>query len=279
LIYLIAMALASDPVVVDVELDEISGMETRSTGGFWVVEDSGNSSAVYAVGPNGEAVGAAHIVGQANRDWEDLSSYRDASGRRMLLIADTGDNDSEYAETFLVAVPEDRAEQGVRGGAVLAEHVWQLRLSCGAVDIEAVAVHPTHREVYLLTKRESPPVLWAFSLDDGTEARRIGEVAIPPATGAQRAADLVFGHTAHSPTAMDFTADGSALAVQTYTDAWRLSVGNDGVPITSLAVRMPVPKLEQTESACASEDGGWWVTSEHVPAPLVRVPLSTLPQR
>ena len=279
MIWIVALALASDPVVVDVELDEISGMETRSAGGFWVVEDSGNSSAVFAVGPNGEAVGAAHIVGQANRDWEDLSSYRDASGRRMLLIADTGDNDSEYAETFLLSVAEDRVEQGIRGGGVVAEHVWQVRLPCGAVDIEAVAVHPTHRVVYLLTKRESPPVLWAFSLDEGTDARRIGDVAIPPASSGQRAADLVFGHTANWPTAMDFTADGSELVVQTYTDAWRLAVGNDGVPITSAVLRMPVPKLRQTESACASEDGGWWVTSEHVPAPLVRVPLSVVPQR
>jgi hypothetical protein len=273
-IWLMTLALASDLEIVDAGLDEISGIETRSAGGFWVVEDSGNSSAVFAVGPNGETVGAAHIVGQANRDWEDLSAYRDVSGRRMLLIADTGDNDSAYAETFLVAIPEDRAEKAIRWGPVVAEHVWQLRLPCGAVDIEAVAVHPTQRVVYLMTKRESPPVLWAFSLDGDNEAHWIGEVPIPPATLAQRSADLVFGHTANWPTAMDFTEDGSELIVQTYTDAWRLAVGDDGVPITSSVAHMPVPKLRQTESACASEDGGWWVTSEHVPAPLVRVPLS-----
>lgn len=274
MMWLIGLALAADPVITDPELDEVSGIETRSVGGFWVIEDSGNDSTVSAVGPGGERVGAAVIVGQPNRDWEDLSSYRAADGRRMLLIADTGDNDAEYAETFLVAVAEDRAEQALRTGAVRADHVWQLRLPCGAVDIEAVAVHPVQRQVYLLTKRESPPVLWAFSLDDDSDARRIGTVPMPPATTAQRAADAVYGHTVNWPTAMDFTADASELVVQTYTDAWRLAVGDDGVPITSSLVRIPVPKLTQTEAACASDDGGWWVTTEHVPAPLVRVPLS-----
>lgn len=275
----IALVGAVDIAVEDQTIDEASGLESRTRGGFWMLEDSGNRPELFAVGPHGEDLGSARIRDVTNRDWEDLSAYRDENGRRMLLIADTGDNDDQYDETYLIAVPEDQVEQSLFMGPLSAEHVWHVRLPSGPHDVEAVAVEPGSRDVYLLTKRETPPVLWRFSLDTGTEAERVGTVPIPPPTPEQLAADSLYGASASLPTAMDFTEDGAELIIQTYTDAWRVQRDPSGQLDLSHLVHLPVLKLHQTESACMGPDGLWWTTSENLPAPLVGVPLSTPPQR
>jgi len=254
-------------------LNEVSGMETRRRGGFWMLEDSGNGAELFAVGERGNDLGRADIIGVDNEDWEDLSSYTEPSGRRMLLIADTGDNDAERPSVSLISVPEDSAEQALRRGAARAEHVWDIRLPTGAADIESAAVEPGTVRAYLLTKREVPAVLWSMSLGDAHSLMRVGELVLPQPTPAQVEAGGPYAHAASYPTAMDFTDSGEALIVQTYTDAYVVRRDASGGLDLENPERLPVTKLAQTEAGCVSVDGTWWFTSEQRPAPLLHVPI------
>ena len=98
-------------------------METRHRGGFWILEDSGNMAELFAVGWEGEHIGRVGLTSVINHDWEDLSAYVEPSGRRMLLIADTGDNDSERPNVLLSSVPEDRVEQVRKSAVYLREQL------------------------------------------------------------------------------------------------------------------------------------------------------------
>lgn len=268
------------------ELDEVSGLapSLRQPGLLWALTDSANPPELYAVGPDGSHRAVFAVVGATNRDWEDIDSFT-MDGQACLLIADTGDNEAEHPESSLHIVKEPAVPPGLAAvrGAVPVWRTLRFAYEDGPRDCEAAAVDPAGDTVYLLSKRDHPPVLYSLPLaPTGLEtvltARRVADVPrIPPPTAEDLAEDRKNGRFRSQVTAMDFAPDGSAAAVLTYKNAylfrrppgedWATAFQRDPEPIL-------LPRLRQAESLCYSPDGSvLYVTSEQRPNPLLRVEL------
>lgn len=109
-------------------LNEVSGMAASrlDPGRFWVLNDSGNKPALYAISGKGELLGTLEIEGAKNRDWEDLASFS-LGGKNYLLIGDMGDNAGRRRDCRLYLVEEPAAVSVSGKAEPLAGHSLFLR--------------------------------------------------------------------------------------------------------------------------------------------------------
>ncbi|MEJ2741760.1 MAG: hypothetical protein P8176_04575 [Gammaproteobacteria bacterium] len=185
----------------DRRVPEISGVIAARVpgGGWWVLNDGGHSATLLHLGLDGLVHHQLVVSGVRNVDWEDLSAF-EWSGRRYLVIGDTGDNDRRRRAVNLIVVPEPRLEDwritesaGESAGVsvtksvtesvtenkstelekrvVLAEWVRRIRLIFpdGPHDVESLAVDVHGKRVMLLSKRDDPPHLYSVPLAELTE--------------------------------------------------------------------------------------------------------------
>ncbi len=261
-------------------LPEASGIavSSRTPSVLWVLNDSGNDANLIAFDTDLDTYRTVSIQGVRNRDWEDLESFVFA-GEPWLLIADVGDNDARREEVFLHLLPEPR-EDADKARIVVT---LAVRYSQGAADVESVAVDPRRRAIYLLTKRESPPVLHEVPLPAldvsgryAVEAQVMGAVeSIPLPSDEELSRYPRFGRFRHQPTAMSLSPDGSLIAVMTYrgaylaelpaTQTWLEALNNNLCAVST-------PALRQGETIVLGADTQLYLTSEGAGAPLYRIP-------
>ena len=247
---------------------EISGLaSSRSNAGvLWAVNDGGDGAVLYALDVKGDELGRVRILKAVNYDWEDTASFV-LSGTAYLLIADVGDNFSrrKFCTIYVVKEPVvDRSTSGFRKTATIA---WQIRYQYedGPRDCEAVAVDVVNRRILLISKRNIPVVLYELPLEPeqpGTEhtARRLTSIS-----------------NLRLPTGMDLSPDQSAAVVLNYRRSY-LYERRDGESWEQALARAPqaveFPSLKQQEAVCFSADGkAIYITSEGIPAPLLRIDL------
>src|SRR5688572_12124996 len=86
------------PVVVGTieskEITESSGLASSlcQPGILWTHNDSGDDAFIFAINSKGERLGTWLVKNARNDDWEDIASYKDASGTCYLYIGDIGNN-------------------------------------------------------------------------------------------------------------------------------------------------------------------------------------------
>ncbi|MCG6117963.1 MAG: hypothetical protein MEQ07_07190 [Aquimonas sp.] len=278
------LALSSDPaqpelvaVIRDRALPEISGIASsrQHPGVLWVHNDSGFGPWLHAIDARGRRLASLRIEGVAAVDPEDLASF-ELDGRRLLLLADVGDNGGLRQQVELVVV-EEPAE--LADGVLQPAWVQRFRWPDGPRDVEAVAVDPVAREVLLISKKRVPPELYALPLGPAEgvqQARRLGELSgIQQPQPEDLAANPRFGRYRAQITAADLSSDGRALAVLNYR---RLHVyrRQPGEPWSEAVARppaeLPFGWLAQAEAVGFSDDdAALWITGERLPAPLIRV--------
>lgn len=266
-------------VLQNTAIDEASGLAVsrRHPGLLWLHNDSGGQAALYAVDRQGRDMRHVTIDGARNVDWEDLAIYP-GDGGPQLLIADVGDNAAVRPTVQFYLLPEPAATQ-----ARATARRMVFAYEDGPRDVEAVAVDPTSRHAYLLSKRDQPPRLYRIALPGPGMAAPDTAVfldtvdTIPPATAADRAADPRFGRFRSQPTAMSVSADGRRIVVTTYKDShlYRRCVGEPWVDaLARPPERIDVPQFRQTEAAGMNADGlRLFVASEQLPAQLAEVQL------
>lgn len=266
------------------ELDEVSGLAAsrRRPDILWGLTDSANPPDLYAAGLDGSHKAVFAVVGVTNRDWEDIDSF-DWNGQPCLLIADTGDNEAVHPESALHIVREPAVPPGLAAvrGAVPVLRTIRFVYEDGPRDVEAVAVDPGEGAIYLLSKRDHPPVLYSLPLADAATggvltARRVATVPhIPRPTAEDLAEDRKNGRFRSQVTALDFAPDGSAAAVLTYKSAYRFprAAGESWADAFQRPPELlPIPRMRQAESLCYSADGkAIYITSEQRPCPLLRL--------
>lgn len=264
----------------DRALPEISGIAAsrRHPGVLWVHNDSGFGPWLHAIDERGRRRASLRIEGVAAADPEDLASF-ELDGRRLLLLADVGDNGGVRRQVELVVVEEPEA---LADGVLKPAWVQRFRWPDGPRDVEGVAVDPAAREVLLISKRRVPPELFVLPLgaSEGVQvARRLGELAgITQPQPDELAANPRFGRYRAQITAADLSSDGLALAVLNYR---RLHVyrRQPGEAWAEAVQRTPLELsfgwMAQAEAvAFSDDDSALWITGERLPAPLIRVPLS-----
>lgn len=267
-------------LITDARLPEISGLAVsrRHPGIVWVHNDSYDANAVFAVDRDG-TVRATLVLPVPNIDWEDIASY-ERDGKAFLLIADTGDNGGVRKELVLHEVEEP---DELRDSATQTVRSIRFRWPDGARDCEALAVDVADDSIWLVSKKRVPPELFHLPLfPDESErlivAEKRAELAqITQPTPRDLERSPVFGKYRSQVTAADIAADGRYFAVMTYLHIylWQRQPEGWAVALTQAPKRLDLPWMAQAEAMGFDESGqALWVSSEHLPAPLIRVELA-----
>jgi len=251
------------------EINESSGLacSRRTPGVFWTHNDSGDSPRLFAFDAKGHTLAILAVAGAIHRDWEDMASFT-LGGKPCLLIADIGDNSAWRSDCTLYIVPEPRVDptkRDVRLEQQVAIAV-DFEYDDGPRDCEAVAIDPTTRTIYLVSKTPAPEcTVYALPLPKRTvrenlKARPIATLSIPMVS------------------AMDISPDGLRAIIATYGNAYEYTRRADEKWAQAFA-RGPrtvaLPRRRQGESIAYGPDGKTlYLTSEQTPTPLLEVPVA-----
>ena len=240
----------------DQRLDEVSGIAALPGGGYVVMNDGKPGTTVlrlYVLGARCQVTRTIVDRSYDPFDTEDLARTADGT----LWIGDIGDNDRERKAPAVLRLPAGAA-RGTR---------YQLRYPGPPADAEALLIQPDRRAV-VVTKSVSGiasvlvserPLTGPAATIGMTEAGRVTIEATStpggPISGGISSV-LITGGAA--------TADGSRIALRTYTDAyeWDVTAGDFAAALTrGEPRRTPIPGEKQGESLAYTPDGRAFVTT------------------
>lgn len=240
------------------QLAEASGV-TPTAGRTWTHNDSGGEPQLFGMTADGSTQ-VVTVEGADAVDWEDLTVLDD-----HLWIADTGDNARSRTSVQLYRVPVPAEGQD----RVDAERV-DVTYPDGAHDVEAVAADPGGQGIFLLTKFESPTLLFRVDPPVGggvAEAEALGPV---PLGGSGIA------------TSMAIAPGRDAIAVRTYESAWLWPLAPDQPVAEALAAeaarcQAPAGTEAQGEAIGFLPDGSGYVTIGEGAAPAITTFTASTP--
>ena len=247
---------------------------------FWTLNDSGGGPYVFAFDHAGKTRARVEVAGAANFDWEDIASWRDASGAAFLFVGDIGDNFQIRPDITIYRIPEPRIAPGASGIAESrSEPATALRAIYpdGKHNAESLLVHPLTGRIHIITKTgDGKCAMYVLpeTLDAKApmEMKRLAALTLPPLNRkGKRPVDNCMS------TGAAFHPAGTRLTVSTYCSLyeWDLPSGKPLADALALKPRRIEPVLTpQMEAVCYDPDGDHlWFTSERAPAPLHRVTL------
>jgi hypothetical protein len=253
---------------------------------FWAINDGGHGPFIYALKTDGRSLGRVLVKWARNRDWEGLDTFL-WQDRPMILIADFGDNDQKHDTHMLYIVEEPRLSGGRFNESSTAKVAWRVVFSYPdrKHDAEGVAVDAMKRKIFILTKRDSPPLLFELPLiplstDHPVVAQKVTSVSKIPRPSFD---DLKqkYGLYRSQPTALDLSANGRQAVVLTYKHAYifrRRDFDSWAAAFSShpTLIHLPLPQdrsdFRQREAICfAPDSGALFITSEGRGAGIFRV--------
>ena len=247
---------------------EASGLAAsrRSPDLLWTHNDSGGEPVLFALdATTGALRGKVRLAGVTNTDWEDVAAF-ELDGRAWLLVADTGDNlaGRPGVGVHVIEEPDPATLDPARELPVLPAYSIPFIYEDGPRDCEAVAVDPSGRAVWLLTKRDVPARLYRLPLrgasrEQPAAARLMGRLPqLRRPDALQRLVQAPLGAMIGMPTAMDFAPDGTAAAVLLYGELLLFPRRPEETWAEALAgkpVRLAPHGFPQAEAVAFSTDG------------------------
>jgi hypothetical protein len=259
------------------ELDEASGLaqSRRDADLLWVVNDDG-APTLHAIDHQGKDRGRVTMAGARNTDWEDLAAF-DYQGDAYLVVADIGDNEARRAYVTLYVLLEPAPEDN---DAAIA---WTInfRYPDGPRDAESLAVDAAGEQLYVLSKRDVPAVLYALPLRPGAGetivATRLASIDSLPQPSQQQQRQAARNGWAWQPTAMDFSADGRSALVLTYQGVYvypRAEQQTWAEALRGSPLELELGEIRQAEAVALVTSGNTaYLTIELERAPLYRIDL------
>lgn len=249
---------ANAGTVAGARLKEISGIDVGvvNPSRYWVHNDSGDSARIFALSSSG-ATRAVYTLSSAKAvDWEDIAvGGGPAAGVSYVYVADIGDNALSRAEIVVYRVREPRV---TRYGTFVLGGVAALRLRYpdGAHDAEALVVDPRTGALVIIEKTSAGGDARVYSAPAGLRAGGlttlglVGRLALPAGS-----LNVVTG--------ADLSADGTQLAVRTYTQVllWNRPLGASlWAPFARPPCAGPTPMELQGEAVAFLANGRGYVT-------------------
>lgn len=261
----------------DPAIAESSGIVASRTspGIYWTHNDSGDGPFIYAFDERGNRKGVWRVTGASAVDWEDIAA---GPGPRTnlsyLYVGDIGDGDGQRSEVRIYRLPEPVVTVAdvvsTKGKPRLTEpaETFRLRYPDGKHDAEALLVHPTTGNLYVVTKVPfvNPMVYEAAAplrSTGVTTMTRLGRLNVPSLLGG-----IITGG--------DISPDGRRVALCDYLQGYEMVLRDSTTafdtiwtqPMTSFSLG----KRKQGEAIGYSADGkSFLATSEGSASPVIRV--------
>jgi hypothetical protein len=212
-------------------------------GALWAMSDGGRRVELRRLDPDTCRVTGTRTAATDPYDAEDLALGPDGA----FWVGDTGDNERHRDTIAAIVLP-------ARGDARLLRFTYPD----GPHDAEALLVDSSGRPV-VITKEVGRPAGIYRTADppDGpgpTPLVRIGELTLPP---SDTVGGPIGGIGGRLVTGAAMSADGSVVALRSYTDAWLYPVrGGDLVAaLQRTPVQVPLPDEPQGEAVAFEADG------------------------
>ena len=178
-------------------ISESSGLAASrlTPGAYWTHNDSGDGPFIYAFDTRGDSLGIFRVTGAQARDWEDMAAGPGPDANKSYLyLGDIGDNNEARDEIVVYRVAEPALSAATRkltkARPALTEPADAIRLKYpdGKHDAEALLVHPTTGNIYIVNKVPiaNPTVYEAtapFTAGKVTTMKRLGEIHVPSIFG------------------------------------------------------------------------------------------------
>jgi hypothetical protein len=230
---------------------EASGIAAsiNNPGLLWIHNDSGNDPEVFLIDEKLNVVLTCKLNGATNRDWEDIAvGPGPDSTKNYIYIGEIGDNLSQHPIKIIY-----RFEEPVRGAekSIAIKDVEKItfQFSDGAKDAETVMINPLTRDLYVVSKRERPVIIYKLpfpqSIKDTMNAKRIASVD---------AMEIVGG---------DISKDGKEILMKNIRNVFYWTVSDTSNIEETLHQNpkvLPYDKEPQGEAICFARDGSGYFT-------------------
>jgi hypothetical protein len=264
--------------ITDPAIGESSGLAAsrRNPGLLWTHNDSGDEPLVYCIDLKGAPCGVWRVTGAEAWDWEDMAAGPGPRpGEPYLYLGDIGDNVDGRSEIFVYRIPEPAATASgataptkAAPAASAPAEALTLRFPDGPHNAEALAVHPTTGDLYVITKdAQAARVYKAAAPLDASKATTMIQVGTIRLGAGSRGLEQVTG--------ADISPDGRRAALSTYAQGYELEAPAGGSfddvwsqPPARVALG---PRLQGEAIAYRLDGRALLTTSEIVPAPLQQV--------
>jgi hypothetical protein len=252
----------------------------QNPGLFWTHNDSGDGPVLYAFDRGGRRRGTWVVEGAQARDWEDIAAGPGpAHGRAYLYAGDIGDNEEKRQFITVYRLPEPYIAQdfagattGYRRATERAEAI-RLKYPDGAHNAEALMVHPSTGDLYVVTKRGDEAGVYKLAAPfDASALNTLARVATLRGPG-------FFGVLI---TGGDISPDGRRVALCDYASGYELTLPEGSKEFDDIwrqkPTLVPLGFRRQGEGVCYRLDGAALLaTSEGTPTPLIEVVLTSAP--
>lgn len=235
---------------------------------YWTHNDAGSAAFIYAFNSKGDDLGTWTVPGVTSKDWEDIASYKDASGQCYLYIGEIGNND-EGREAHAVFRVREPAIAGAAKSprATAAAEAARFIYPDEGQNAEAMMVHPQTGDIYIATKRvKGPSRIYKIKANFGSEpvtAEKVGEISVPSVPNG-----LLTGG-AISP-------DATRVILCDYTAGYELKLPQPNASFDEIWKQRPVPvnlgDRKQGEAVTYAPDGrSILATSEKKNPPIIEI--------
>jgi len=267
-----AAGQTADRTVIDIpELKESSGIafSTRTDDLLFSHNDSGDTARLFAFNLDGKLAYELEVEKAKAKDWEDMCSF-EHNGKNWLAVGDIGDNEFKRDTVSIYVLKEPKEKVGDKRRKSEVEYELQVEYPRGPVNSEALAYDPIKHSFVLLSKENLNCVIYEVAIpvepkkETRVKAKQIGQHVIPMVTGA------------------DISRDGKKLVICTYGPSCLIERNTESenepwkqAPDKFAKTFFQTPPRRQGEAICFSPQGDQlWLTSEHVPTPLIEVELA-----
>lgn len=253
------------------QLKEISGMAASRTnhGLFWLHNDSGNDSKLFAVDRQGKLKAIIILEGIKLYDAEDIAvGPGHILNKNYIYLADIGDNNAVRENKFVYRFLEPFIPDTdtIYRSTISLIDVLTIHFPDGKRDAETIMIDPIDKNILIASKREKHAKVYSVKIPNA------GNHILNP----EFLAELPFGNEGYENSGVtggDISPDGSEILLKTYSKVYYYKRKNNE-PLKNTFSQKPLDVnyiIEpQGEAICFGADNeGFYTTSERSPLNII----------